>query len=91
MNTLMIGYDLIAPGKDYSNLIDAIKGISNGWWHCLDSTWIIKSALTPSQARDNLSVHIDGNDRLLVATISAPAAWVHFSDECSKWLADNLK
>ena len=32
----------IAPGQNYESLIDAIKAIAGTWWHCLDSTWIIK-------------------------------------------------
>lgn len=86
----MIGYDLVKPGKDYSNLIGAIKTVSQNWWHCLDSTWIIKTEKSAEQVRDFLFNHIDGNDRLLVATLSAPGAWAHFSQECSDWLRNNL-
>ena len=91
MNIFLVGYDLIKPGKDYANLIEAIKSLSQTWWHCLDSTWIIKTNLTYVQVRDSLLQHIDGNDRLLVATLSAPAAWTtSFSDNCQKWLKGNL-
>jgi hypothetical protein len=91
VNTLMIGYDLIKPGKDYANLIDAIKKLGDTWWHCLDSTWIIKTNSTAKQVRDALFQHIDGNDRLLVVTLSAPAAWTSsFSEKCKQWLSDNL-
>jgi len=86
----MVGYDLIKPGKDYSDLIGAIKNVSQDWWHCLDSTWIIKTNNTAEQVRNLLLDHIDGNDGLLVATLSAPGAWAHFSQECSDWLRSNL-
>jgi hypothetical protein len=87
----MVGYDLIKPGKDYANLIDAIKKLSDTWWHCLDSTWIIKTNSTAKHVRDALLQHVDGNDRLLVATLSAPAAWTSsFSENCKQWLSDNL-
>ena len=91
MNTLMIGYDLIKPGKDYADLIDAIKKLSDTWWHCLDSTWIIKTNSSAKELRDALLEHIDGNDRLMVATLSAPAYWTaSFSENCKQWLKDNL-
>ena len=90
MNTLMIGYDLIKPGKDYADLINAIKALTSSWWHCLDSTWIIKTNQKAVQVRDELSAHLDANDRLLVATLSGPAAWLHFSQECGEWLKNNL-
>lgn len=90
VNTLMIGYDLIKPGKDYADVIAAIKHVSQTWWHCLDSTWIVKTNNTAEQVRDVLLQHVDANDRLLVATLSAPAAWAHFSQECGDWLKNNL-
>ena len=75
--TYMVGYDLKTPGKDYPNLIDAIK--TYNWWHCLDSTWLIKTDKTAAQIRDHLVQHIDANDRLLVATLTGEAAWTGFS------------
>lgn len=51
MGTLLIGYDLDKPDQDYSDLIAAIKKLG-AWWHHLDSTWLVKSDLTPKEARD---------------------------------------
>ena len=89
MASYLIGYDLNKPEQDYKELLDAIKSFTN-WWHCLDSTWIVKTDLTAVQIRDKLSPHIDKNDELLVAKLSGEAAWVGFNDECSKWLSNNL-
>lgn len=89
MTTFMIGYDLNRPGQNYNELFEAIKALGL-WWHCLDSTWIVKSNLTSVQIRDKLAAHIDLNDSLLVAILSGDAAWIGFSDECSSWLKDNL-
>jgi len=88
MTTYIVGYDLISPGKDYKNLIDAIK--TYAWWHCLDSTWIIKSEKAATQVRDHLIQHIDSNDRLLVANLGGTAAWFGFDKSCSDWLTNNL-
>jgi hypothetical protein len=89
MASYLIGYDLNKSGQDYNTLIERIKKFGT-WWHCLDSTWIVKSDLNSAQIRDALSPLIDGNDELLVVKLTGEAAWVGFSDECSKWLKNNL-
>jgi hypothetical protein len=89
MRTYLIGYDLDKPEQDYSELINAIKEF-DGWWHHLDSTWIIKTDDTAVQIRDYLKQHIGPSDKLLVAQLSGVAAWAGFSDEGSKWLKENL-
>lgn len=91
MATILIGYDLNKRGQDYTSLIEKIKSLTEGWWHCLDSTWFIKSSLTPVQIRDVLRSYVDSNDELLVMDVSGDAAaWSGFDDACSKWLVDNL-
>lgn len=90
MATYMIGYDLNKAGQDYSALIDEIKALANGWWHHLDSTWIVNTNLTAVQVRDRLRAQIDANDELLVAAISEPAAWYGFTQKGSDWLKANL-
>lgn len=89
MKTYLIGYDLNKQGQDYTTLIEKIKKIGL-WWHCLDSTWIVKSDNTAVEIRDFLKQFIDNNDELLVVHLSGEAAWKGFSDDCSKWLKDNL-
>jgi hypothetical protein len=92
MRTYLVGYDLNRPrgANDYPNLINAIKGIGDGWWHCLDSTWIIKTNLSAVQIRDTLKVHIDGGDELLVVRLSGEGAWGGFDQQCSDWLMTYL-
>lgn len=89
MATYIIGYDLNKTGQNYNDLIEAIKSLGE-WWHCLDSTWIIKTDQTITQVRDSLSTRMDANDQLLVAELSGKAAWAGFSEECSSWLTSNL-
>uniref|UniRef100_UPI003FD8692B hypothetical protein n=1 Tax=Desulfovibrio sp. TaxID=885 RepID=UPI003FD8692B len=47
----LISYDLNAPGKNYDQLYDAIKSLG-GWWHHLDSTWIVTHAGPATAIRD---------------------------------------
>lgn len=90
MKSYLIGYDLNKPGQNYDNLFAAIKKVGGTWWHCLDSTWIVKSNSTTVAIRDALRPHIDDSDELLVIELTGVAAWVGFNEECSGWLKENL-
>ncbi|MCW3096514.1 MAG: SinR family protein [Chthonomonadaceae bacterium] len=89
MITYMIGYDLNRPGQDYKDLFVAIQKFEN-WWHCLASTWIITTTSTAVQVREYLAPYLDAIDKLLVARLSADAAWQGFDEKCSSWLKNNL-
>ena len=49
MSALLITYDLNAPGQKYDDLYQEIKDLGSTWWHYLDSTWVVKTTLTPDQ------------------------------------------
>lgn len=88
MPTLLIAYDLNAPGQDYDELIDAIKGLGT-WWHHLDSTWIVVTRSTAASARDTLAQHVDAGDELLVVDVTGRTrAWSGFNSSGSKWLKE---
>ncbi|HEY0889513.1 MAG TPA: CRISPR-associated protein Cas2 [Nocardioides sp.] len=88
MSTKLIAYDLNAPGQNYDDLIEAIKGLG-AWWHHLDSTWLVKSDLNTSDIRDRLAKHLDSGDELLVVNVTGdPRSWRGFNDRGSKWLKE---
>lgn len=90
LNSYLIGYDLNKSGQDYSLLIEKIKEIANGYWHHLDSTWIIKHSGTATTIRDALAPYIDSNDELLVVKLTREAAWKGFNTRGSEWIKTNL-
>lgn len=93
MKTFLIGYDLNKTGQDYSDLIKAIKDLADGWWHHLDSTWIIRSnTASTGVIREYLKQHIDGNDELIVIDITN-AEWssAGFNSAANQWLNQNLR
>jgi hypothetical protein len=92
MKTYLLGYDLNRPrgADDYPDLIKAIKNLANGWWHNLDSTWIIKNNGDSAQIRDALKPILDIGDELLVVRLSGEGAWVGFNTDGSQWLKDYL-
>lgn len=91
MRTYLIGYDLNKPRQhnDYKDLIAKIKVLGT-WWHCLDSTWIIKSNSSAEAIRNQLKPFIDSTDELLVVGLTGEGAWTGFDQQCSSWLRDNL-
>ena len=87
---MLVGYDLNKSGQNYDDLIEKIKSYGV-WWHCLDSTWLIKTTKSPVAVRDELKALVDGNDELLVMDVTGnSAAWAGFGTDCSQWLKDNL-
>lgn len=90
MAAYLIGYDLNRPGQDYTDLIEAIKGLSGTWWHHLDSTWIVKHDGPATAIRDALTPLIDANDELVVVKLSGEGAWRGFAPKGSAWLKTNL-
>jgi len=89
MAAQLISYDLRKPGRDYATLFAAIKQLGP-WWHCLESIWIVKTALSTVQVRDALTPHVDGNDDLIVLSLQGGWATYGLSQECNDWLRNNL-
>ena len=88
MNSYIVSYDLIAPNKDYSSLISAIKDYGT-FAKILESCWIIKSSTSSVDIRNNLKSYMDNNDRLFVAKLSSEAAWSN-SLCTNDWLKKNI-
>ena len=75
MACYLIGCSLKAPGRDYIELIEAIEHVGTGAWPCLDAIWVVNSDKTPSQIRDELKLHLEPSDELIVVEITGNAAW----------------
>ena len=86
----LIGYDLNSPGRDYKSLFEAIKEVAHGYWHHLDSTWVIRHPGPAKVIRDHLKPYLDANDELLVVGLTGEAAWKGFNEAGEKWIRDYL-
>lgn len=71
MTVYCVSYDLNKTGQNYSALYDELKA-SPGWWHNLDSTWLVSTQESADQLCDRLLRHLDQNDRLLVIKVVKP-------------------
>jgi hypothetical protein len=89
MKTYLVGYDL-KSGQDYTDLIKAIKKAGDGWWHYLDSTWLIPADATASQIRDYLQPYVPSGDRLFVAPLEKDSwAALGLDEKAVNWLRSN--
>lgn len=91
MKTYMIGYDLNKSGKNYEGLIAQIKSIANGYWHHLDSTWLINSNLSASEITSSLINSVGSDDEILVIAVADDWATYGISDRGNEWLQQSLK
>lgn len=91
MAALMIDYDLNQPGQDYAALHEAIMKLS-GYWHLLQSTWVVQADLTPVQVRDYLLSFVDASSKLFVVDVShSSAVWVGLGEQGDVWLQTVLR
>ncbi len=91
MSTLLISYDLQAPGKDYEKLWDYLRTYGN-WARPLESVWLIKTDKTPEEVRNLIqNSYIDRNDKIFVVDVTGKsAAWDNLVAEVSTWIKNNL-
>jgi hypothetical protein len=90
MALLLVGYDLNRPGQRYEPLWERLQGYGT-WWHNLDSTWLVKTHLTPHQLHDQLAPYLDPNDELLIVDVTGRAWWSRgFADSALTWLHQNF-
>lgn len=90
MNTLLVGYDLHKPRQEYEAVWDVLRAMGT-WWHHLDSTWIVRTELTPVQLRTQLRQLVDGDDEILVIDVSGRSwAGYGFEQRAYDWLKKNM-
>lgn len=88
MTVYCVSYDLKKAGQNYTALHEELKK-SPGWWHELDSTWLVSTTETAQQLSDRLVKHIDQNDRLLVIkVVRAYQGWL--SESAWKWINEHV-
>jgi len=64
----VVSYDLNKSGQDYKGLYGELKK-SRGYWHYLDSTWLIYTGESANELYDRIGEHIDKNDLALVIEV----------------------
>lgn len=80
----LINYDLKNPGRNYDDLINAIKAYGT-WANICRSCWAVKSTQTAIEIRDNLRKHLDTNDILFVCDFDGWAS-LNLAQSVTDWL-----
>jgi CRISPR/Cas system-associated endoribonuclease Cas2 len=88
MSCYIISYDLKHPGSNYDALTKEIKAYGT-WARINESVWAVVTEMTAVQVRDDLSRHIDSNDRIFVAKSGVEAAWRNSICK-NEWLKKHL-
>ena len=91
MKTYLITYDLLKPGQNYEGLHEAIKSLANGWWHCVESDWLINSNLSASNILNRLLPHIDATDKMAVILQGDDWATFNIPQNGNQWMQQNLR
>lgn len=73
-NSKIITYDLCNAGKNYDELYEYIKGFSS-YVHVTESTWIVSSAKSCSDIRNEMNNILDDDDRYFVGGLNGSGAW----------------
>ena len=90
MNTILVSYDLRAPGKDYTKLLDHFRSYGKRS-KPLKSVWLIRTTLTAAQVLDAAVNYIDKNDNILAIDVTGRASkWRNLSDDNVKWIGSTM-
>lgn len=84
----VVAYDLISPNDtpdDYQRVIGRIKTNFN-WCHLEKSVWILESALSAAEIRENVRETLYPKDILFVARLQGNWASWALGDERNNWL-----
>lgn len=90
MNTLLVSYDLIAPGRNYEPLRGFLESHLN-WAKPVQSLYLIKANKTAELLRNDLNAYLDVNDKIIVIDVTKDtAAWKGLSTELTNWIKANI-
>lgn len=82
---LLVTYDLNSPGQNYQRLIQGIQSMGQ-WYHCLESTWLLRTSLSAEQVANRLRQQMDSNDRLLVTAFNPHNSEGWLPQEVWNWI-----
>ncbi|GAA0275281.1 hypothetical protein GCM10009000_108480 [Halobacterium noricense] len=89
MAVYSISYDLHNPGQNYEDLHETVKDFG-GWWHHLESTWLVDTSSSASDIAEELHPYLDSNDELLVTRLSGEWASWGINESGNDWLQEHL-
>lgn len=82
----IVAFDLRQPSmpSDYARVAEAIKAYGT-WLKLQQNVWIIESAKSHTEIRDELQRSVRANDWVFVGRMNA-SAWKNLTEEQQQWL-----
>ena len=91
MNVYLVSYDLKQPGRNYTQLYQALQSAA-GWWHYLGSTWLLASPLAIEQWQQQIRGAIDANDVFMIIRLERGVAYTGWlPPKAWEWMQQNLR
>lgn len=82
---LGIAYDLHNPGRDYNDVIAAIK-TARSYTHPQGSLWLVDTDIEPADWRDKLKAAGDPNDEYFIFRLAKHWASLNIDSDAATWL-----
>lgn len=90
MNTLLITYDLVALGRDYSRLWSFLE-LYDIWAKPVRSVYLIKTTQSAESFRNSVIDYVNRNGKIFVVDVTSRAAvWNHLSAKVNTWIKNSL-
>lgn len=88
MNTLIVTFELTAAAFNYERLVQRIRN-QPSWAQLTANAYLIKTAWSVVQVRDDLNQYLRAGDKLFVGNCPVPAAWQNLPENVGKWILGN--
>jgi hypothetical protein len=86
MRTVLITYDLNAPGQNYNKVLEVIRSYPR-WARLGTSAYEVGTYESVTTVRDNLLRVMNANDTVFVVDVTGmPAAWHGLPSDVGDWL-----
>ncbi len=69
MSVYLVNYDLKRPDQNYPELYEVLKSAS-GWWHYLESLWLLSSEESLETWHARIRSKIDKNDSFIIMKLT---------------------
>lgn len=90
MNVYLVTYDLKQLGRNYTPLYEILKS-AVGWWHYLESTWLLASPLTIEEWQQRIRGVIDQNDLFMIIRLDRGIVYTGWLQQKAwEWMRQSL-
>jgi len=85
---LLVSYDLKRRKEEYKDLYELFKS-ADGWWHYLESTWLIDTTQSPKEWSDRIKALLGDGDHFIVIEITGQKRQGWLPKKAWQWIRDS--